>query len=106
VFPLTSLRRKREGGRHFFGITCRRAPIGWQRTKLTDDVLRGGGIRGQKKLPQYPQSLLCKDFFVDDVFCISASVTLFNIFFDFALMCPFFPFGTLTAFTFAPFIRV
>jgi hypothetical protein len=78
VFPLTSLRRKCGGGRHFFGPTYQRAPVGWQRIKLTYDILRGGGIRGQKELPQYPQSLLCKDFFVDDVFYISVSVTLFN----------------------------
>jgi hypothetical protein len=71
----------------------RRSTLFWSHlSELTDDVLRGGGIRGQKKLPQYPQSLLCKDFFVEDVFCISVFVTLFNILFDFDLMCPFIPF--------------
>jgi hypothetical protein len=33
-------------------------------------------------------------------------IVIEDILFDFALTCPFFPFGTLTAFTFAPFIHV
>jgi hypothetical protein len=39
------------------------------------------------------------DLFVDNVFGISASVTFFNNLFEFALSCPFFPFGTHTAFS-------